>query len=139
MYAAAAVNQRENRDKPDRRRVRKVKTPHGTRVSRAVTCAACGSEDRVDFVPRAGQPVLCRACAAQKLGVEDREAGLVPQEERQCPECNRTMTVDRDAPDDFLCKDCHRGIHVPNRARLEAAEPTGRRGALRIRRGRRPQ
>ena len=134
MYAPAAVNRRQNEGQTGRRRVRKVKNAQGTRVSRAVTCSSCGAEDRVDFVPREGQAVLCRACAAQELGVEDREAGLVPEETRQCPACNRAMTVPLETPEDFVCADCHHGIFVPDRARMTRAEPTGQRGTIRIRR-----
>jgi hypothetical protein len=53
------------------RSIQKVRTPHGTRVARRITCTVCGAGDTIDFAPRDPSEVLCRKCAFAKRGVID--------------------------------------------------------------------
>jgi hypothetical protein len=53
---------------PVLRSIQKVRTPHGTRVARRITCTVCGAGDTIDFAPRDPSEVLCRKCAFAKRG-----------------------------------------------------------------------
>jgi hypothetical protein len=65
----------------------KVRNPFGTRVARKVICGVCGAEDTIHFAPRGGQTPLCRRCAAERLGVIDREANIAPEQREKCERC----------------------------------------------------
>ena len=52
-----------------RKRDRAPRNEHDTRVATAITCTECGADDRLPFVPRRKDKVLCRNCAASILDV----------------------------------------------------------------------
>ena len=64
----------------------KVRTAHGTRVARAITCVRCGARDTLHFIPRHEERALCRKCAAEELEVADADAGIYPPEPSEQPE-----------------------------------------------------
>ncbi len=116
------------------RTVREVKTKHGTRVSRRITCVRCKADDREAFIPRNAAQMLCRKCAASELDIADPAAGIRPEKEATCDECGRVeMTTFLDV-DPYLCRDCHRGIYSNQDDRNKRAEPAGGRTILRVRR-----
>lgn len=41
---------------------------HGQRQQYSTTCAACGNETRVPFIPRGDRPVYCRSCYNARKG-----------------------------------------------------------------------
>lgn len=63
------------RDRDDRSAPR---TPYGgpprERVSHTTTCANCGQETTVPFVPRGTKPVYCSSCFDQMRGESRRDA-----------------------------------------------------------------
>ncbi|MEM7676356.1 MAG: hypothetical protein AAF449_10175, partial [Myxococcota bacterium] len=65
-------------EKPVGRQHPKVRTEHGTRVARAITCIRCNSKDILHFIPRHGANALCRKCAAETLEIADVDAGILP-------------------------------------------------------------
>lgn len=115
--------------------VRKVRSPHGTRVARSIVCAKCGKSDTVHFAPRDAARALCRRCAADLLGIEDEDAGIRKERVLTCTECGKEERTSyaKDAP--FLCKDCARGIWSKQQDRTKSAERLdGKRRVLRVRR-----
>ncbi len=115
--------------------VRKVRSKHGTRVARAITCARCGERDTVAFAPRDPDRALCRRCAADQLGIEDVEAGIVVERDLTCTECGKEERTSYAKEEPFLCKDCARGIWTKQQDRSKSAERLGKRGrVLRVRR-----
>ena len=64
----------------------KVRTTHGTRVARAITCVRCGEKDTLHFIPRHDTTALCRKCAAETLEVADRDASIFPPEADESPQ-----------------------------------------------------
>ena len=52
-----------------RKRDRAPRNEHDTRVATAITCTECGADDRLPFVPRRKEKVLCRNCAASILDI----------------------------------------------------------------------
>jgi len=118
------------------KKVRKIRSPHGTRVSRRITCAACGAEDRVDFAPRDPAFILCRKCAFERLGVRDGDESALRSVEYRCAECAIVFRLDKDLedPSAALCENCLRGIAIPRSHRLRTARRTSKR-VVRIDRG----
>lgn len=114
--------------------VKKVRTEHGTRVARAIVCTECGAKDTVHFAPRDESRVLCRKCAAQLLGVSDRDAGIRPEREHECCECGRREVAAWRGEDPFVCSDCRCGILSHQQNRTKKAERVGEGRVLRVRR-----
>lgn len=115
--------------------VKKVRTPHGTRVIRAITCTGCGKSDTVDFAPRKMDTVLCRTCAFEKLGIRDRDQAEHRQHAITCSLCHRQAEVPflpRD-PATATCKDCHLGIESRQEARSLSAKRISGGRVLRVR------
>lgn len=134
VYGDVPVN-RDAHNKPSNRDVRKVRSPHGTRVARAIVCSRCGADDRVHFAPRDASRALCRKCAAEVLGVEDPDAGIRKERVLTCTECGKEerTSYDKEAP--FVCRDCAQGIWTQQGDRSKTAERLGKRGrVLRVRR-----
>ncbi len=63
----------------------KVRTEHGTRVARSITCVRCGADDTLHFIPRHEARALCRKCAAATLDVADTDAGILPPNSEERP------------------------------------------------------
>ena len=61
--------ERYGRQAQARKRDRAPRNEHDTRVATMITCAECKAEDRVPFVPRILEKVLCRNCAASILDI----------------------------------------------------------------------
>ncbi len=112
--------------------VPKVRTPHGTRVARAIVCTSCGKKDTVQFAPRDLERVLCRRCAADVLGVVDRDAGIRPEKAMTCSDCGRVEMANWRGDDPFLCKDCRQGIYSNQQTRTKKAERVGGGKVLRV-------
>src|SRR5262245_17817481 len=91
---------------------RKIRSEHGTRVARSIVCRNCGAKDRIDFAPREPDRALCRQCAAELLGVEDKEASIVAKRKLTCTECGKVEESSWEENETFKCKDCLAGIHT---------------------------
>ena len=63
-----------------RKRDRAPRNEHDTRVATVITCTECGKEDRLPFVPRRREKVMCRDCAAKILDIHLLGAEAVPKE-----------------------------------------------------------
>lgn len=126
---------RDGHDKSARQDVRKVRSPHGTRVARAIVCSRCGAKDTVHFAPRDTARAMCRRCAADVLGVEDADAGIRKERVLTCTECGKEERTSyaKEAP--FVCRDCAQGIWTRQGDRSKSAEKLGTKGrVLRVRR-----
>lgn len=92
-----------------------ARTPFGTRVSTAITCAECGKRDHIGFRPKKGARTLCRDCAAKLLG--RYESGAVPRKDMTvitCAHCGRQAELAQDLVQEgqaMLCPDCFNGIY----------------------------
>ena len=76
--------------KSEKRFVKDVRSPHGTRVMKTITCSRCGKQDTIAFVPKKGeQPVLCRDCAEETLGVTDENARRTEDKIEVCESCGK--------------------------------------------------
>jgi len=93
---------------------------HDTRVAFRITCAECGTEDELDYVPK-GVPadeVLCRDCMAKRAGESSRWALVEEQKQRErkirpryhvvCATCGEKTTIPfKPHPDrEYDCYDC---------------------------------
>jgi len=111
-------------DRPDRRhKARKtVRERYGTKVAFRVTCTACGKDDTLPFVPRAGRDVLCRACAEEKLGVVNHDADSAGFT-FDCGNCGVEAWIPRKPKREgpLLCRNCLEGIEDANPERLHGA------------------
>lgn len=135
MYAAAVVNRPPPKHNDAPQAVRKVRSPHGTRVARSITCNRCGKSDTVAFAPRDASRALCRKCAAETLGIEDREAGIRVERTLTCTDCGKEELTTFTGEDPFLCRDCAQGIWTKQGDRSKSAERLGKKGrVLRVRR-----
>ncbi|MEQ9499095.1 MAG: hypothetical protein RIT81_19595 [Deltaproteobacteria bacterium] len=114
--------------------VKKVRTPHGTRVARAIVCSACGAKDTVHFTPREVERALCRRCAAELLGVVDRDANIRPEKAMTCTDCGRVEMAFWRGDDPFLCRDCRQGIYSNQQTRTKKADRVAGGKVLRVRR-----
>ncbi|HIE72525.1 MAG TPA: hypothetical protein EYP98_21505 [Planctomycetes bacterium] len=61
--------ERYGRQAQERKRDRAPRNEHDTRVATVITCTECGVDDRLPFVPRRKEKVLCRNCAATLLDI----------------------------------------------------------------------
>jgi CxxC-x17-CxxC domain-containing protein len=103
---------------------------HGTRVAFQVTCARCGTEDTLPFVPKNAEELLCSGCAETEYG-EDWDKGRTERSteyEFQCAACTKTAFVQfmPEEPDGFLCLDCVKGIETSDPTRLTGATKVGK-------------
>lgn len=154
MYAAARVEserpprarrspkhserEREPRgssDSPAAPTIRKVRSEHGTRVARSITCSACGAKDTIHFAPKDPKRALCRRCAADLLGAVDPDTNVSTPKPYTCAQCGRTGTTDRPIADprEFLCPDCFRGIETKQGNKAKTGTAVSK-GVLRVRR-----
>lgn len=97
---------------------------HGTRVAFNVTCAACGNEDTLPFVPKNADELLCSSCARERFGDDwDKGRSERPAEfEFECVACGAKAVVpfvpeDPNAP--MLCGMCMQGVEKPVHGRVE--------------------
>jgi ribosomal protein L34E len=93
-----------------RRTVRKVRSPHGTRVARRIVCRLCGAEDRIDFAPKDPEQALCRKCAYEALSVDDPDRSELRGARIPCERCGAEFVQIND--EHLQCSDCHRGIET---------------------------
>lgn len=112
---------------------------HGTRVAFNITCATCGREDTLPFVPKNTDELLCSSCARERFGDDwDKGRGPRPAEfEFDCAACGAHDVVpfvpeDPTAP--MLCAMCVQGIEKPVRGRVDG-EIIDSRAGVRKRRG----
>ena len=68
---------RHREEAPRAGTIRKVRSEHGTRVARSIQCSACGERDTIHFAPKDPSRVLCRRCAADKLGARWHKGKVV--------------------------------------------------------------
>ncbi len=61
--------ERYGRQAQARKRDRTPRNEHDTRVATLITCTECTKEDRLPFVPRNMDKVMCRNCAAKILDI----------------------------------------------------------------------
>lgn len=94
---------------------------HGTRVAFRITCAECGKDDELDYVPK-GVPVneiLCKACMLERNGQASRWALVEEQKDREQRKkklydvnCARCGTIDQvpfqpQADREYFCYSCY--------------------------------
>jgi hypothetical protein len=91
---------------------RKIRSEHGTRVARSIVCRSCGAKDTLHFSPKDPARALCRKCAAEFLGIEDEEAGIVAARKLACSLCGKLEQTNWEEEASFQCKDCLAGIHT---------------------------
>jgi CxxC-x17-CxxC domain-containing protein len=75
-----ACVERYGRQAQARKRDRAPRNEHDTRVATVITCSECGKEDRIPFVPRRREKVMCRDCAATILDIHLPGAEAPPSE-----------------------------------------------------------
>jgi CxxC-x17-CxxC domain-containing protein len=51
-----------------------VRSPHGTRVMKRIVCSSCQKSDTLSYVPKAGEPVLCKDCSARSNVVTEGDS-----------------------------------------------------------------
>lgn len=102
-------------------------------MARSIICSECKATDTLAFIPRRMERVLCRACAAQLLGVVDPEAGIYAEQVLECTECHRTEQTRYSGEAPFVCKDCRRGIVSQQQDRTRSAERLAEGKVLRVR------
>ena len=103
--------------------VRKVRSPHGTRVARAVVCRNCGKKDTIHFAPKDPADALCRACAAELLGATDPDAGINVERRIKCVTCGKFEDTTWDGDEaEYACRDCYAGIHTQQGDKTKKAE-----------------
>ncbi|MBX2812988.1 MAG: hypothetical protein KTR25_14325 [Myxococcales bacterium] len=100
---------------------RKIRSDHGTRVARKITCTSCGSLDTIHFSPRPNQPALCRNCAAKQLGVVDREANIGTEQRQKCTRCELFLTKICHYDDPLDCVEYARALAMRQGNRLKSA------------------
>ncbi len=103
-------------DAPPTRAMNKVRTAHGTRVARRITCASCGKADTIDFAPKDPSRVLCRKCAFEAYGVLDPDDVSLRTHRVRCGVCRKMFdrVVDPKHTESGLatCSDCRAGIET---------------------------
>lgn len=138
---------RSDETRPSRRR-RKTspRKKHGTRVMLPITCANCGTEDTLDYVPKGADldDVLCSDCAREKFGTDSDWARVERKKARdkgrewsfECDECGRTDWVPFEPKPDrtYLCNLCRFDHDTPSPERLAGREKAA--GGVFIRRNR---
>ena len=107
---------------------------HGTRVAFHVTCARCGNDDTLPFVPKNVEEVFCSKCAEEEFG-EDWDKGRSQKSadyEFACAACGKTAVVnfEPEEPEGFLCLDCVKGIETADPSRLEGATQVGKKRGI---------
>lgn len=105
--------------KPQRKVVREVRSPHGTRVMKSIVCSSCGKTDYINFVPKDGAPLLCGDCAERDLNVVDEVRANSTDKYSQCERCGKRYPAapkrpPRPSPRDSL-KDAELLIPADNR------------------------
>lgn len=127
----------DSKDRRDRKKgltpARKVRSAFGTRVARKVVCTVCGAEDTIHFAPRTGQQALCRRCAADRLGVVDREANIGPEDRVRCERCEMYVLKPCTFEDPLDCKVHAQALALRQSNKAQEATET-RPGVLRVRR-----
>jgi hypothetical protein len=125
-------------EKPQRKVVREVRSPHGTRVMKSIVCTKCKKTDYISFVPKDGAPLLCTSCAEKELNVVGEVKHFSQDKYARCERCGkdypagpkrppRAVHIDKDAelliPKDTrpLCADCKVEVAAERRAVAKTA------------------
>ena len=111
---------------------RKVRSPFGTQVARKIKCSSCGALDTIHFSPRPDQRILCRKCAADELGVIDREANITPEARTKCQRCGLFLKKICKHEDPLDCMDYARSLAMNQGKRAKGAI-RGANGVVRVR------
>jgi len=102
----------------EERRESAPRRTHGTRVQFNITCAECGADDTLDYVPKGKSPdeLLCRDCFEEQANEashyhtvkEEREEERRQVWEFECDECGRVDTLNFKPKEDreYLCTRC---------------------------------
>ena len=112
-----------------------MRSPHGTRVHRKVTCSKCGAEDTIHFAPKPGQNPLCRRCAAELLGVTDRDASIVPESREKCDRCGLFVPKVCTFEDPLDCREHARALAMKQSERSKTGTRSRNGNVIRTRRG----
>ncbi|MCC6810126.1 MAG: hypothetical protein IT381_22035 [Deltaproteobacteria bacterium] len=75
--------------KPERKVVRAVRSPHGTRVMKSIVCSSCKKTDYISFVPKDGAPLLCQSCAEKSLNIVSEDRDLSADKYEPCERCGK--------------------------------------------------
>jgi len=113
-------------DAPVAKTIQKVRTVHGTRVARRITCSACGKSDTIDFAPKDPNTALCRKCAFERYGVLDPDDVALRTLTTKCGVCKQQfeLTIDpKRGPDPGIatCNDCKAGFETKQGDRSKSA------------------
>ena len=98
---------------------------HGTRVVYHITCARCGAEDDLSFVPKTKGDVLCRVCAEEVFGPHWARGRAEKPVERVvtycCTVCSWTIERPsaRPAPEGWRCETCRKGLEASEGDRVQ--------------------
>ncbi len=115
---------------------------HGTRVMLPITCARCGKDDTLDYVPKGADfdDVLCSECADAAFG--DRTDWQKVQQEKEkeakkeypftCDECGRKDYLPFKPKEDrvYSCNMCRFEHDTPSKDRLEGRQKAGGAGVF---------
>ncbi len=115
-----------------------MRSPFGTRVARPIVCDACGAEDTLHFVPRPGQRVLCRRCAADQLGVIHPDSGIRAESRVRCERCELYVERPCQHEDPLDCPEHARALVLRQKGRVKAADRGPKGAVLRVRRPQEP-
>lgn len=96
--------------KSGQQQIRSVRTPHGTRVMRSITCSRCGKTDVLSFVPKDNRAMFCKDCAA--LDLEVLEESPIKKNDKliRCMDCGQATVVGKlelaEAKGKMRCQAC---------------------------------
>ena len=111
---------------------------HGTRVSFHITCAECGEEAELDYVPKGVSldEALCLDCLHEQENEESRWAEVRRRKTRErksewsieCAECGATDYLHFEPEDDrdYYCTSCYHQHEEPDSERLDDMQSIGR-------------
>ena len=90
--------------------IRSVRTPHGTRVMRSITCTRCGKSDTLSFVPKDNHGMFCKDCAALDLQVLEESPIRKDEKLIRCMDCGQGTVVGKlelaEAKGKLRCQAC---------------------------------
>ena len=127
------------KEKHDEKKEKKApRKTHGTRVSFPITCARCGAEETLDYVPKGVKlsEALCSDCVRETHGEQSRWS-QVSEKKRQeqkgeweitCARCGRTdyLKFEPKPDKDYYCVRCFHQHEEPSPDRLEDKKQVGR-------------
>ncbi|MBL4817674.1 MAG: hypothetical protein JKY15_00395 [Deltaproteobacteria bacterium] len=92
-----------------------ARNPHGTRISRKVTCQKCGKEDHITTRPSKTLGAFCRACAVEALKVvDDGKKSPRVMKDHSCSNCQQIFRLPAhiELEKESLCFDCLKGFEA---------------------------